>query len=761
MKKFLYAVAALALFAGCAKDVNEATVVAPKEGNAILELNVSNDSRAVFDGDKHITWEEKDKIKALVADDLTATTAKSDPSELTFTGDDTKPTFKGDVKGFSAKPAQYYVFGVYPSSADVTGTYATTLEKRVVSLAASQSPSQSAWDGKADVMMIEPQAITGEESEYKDYDDDWNRVTFYKLTTDSEIKFAHLFGFGCISFASLPAEIADAAVSKFTISAIGDNKNLCGTFNVDLRTNVTADDFALTAKAAQNAIDIACDGTIALKDYKAWFVANPGTYDIAIDVNAGSNKIHFERKGLVIERAKIAKPVLNYKEADVIASANIDLTGGILWEHNTNVSYLANKEANFITSKQPKADWGTIESMKTMEFGISYSAASSVSASSRDNNSGFRVQSLCSSSLNNGTVAITSSFMFKGINNIMIYTGHTSASYSSNVEVFVIDKDGISHKVGVKQEVNGNGGNFYFNPTEALPEGKVQVVWSGASSNYANPFIGILDINPAPNIQFGAEAISVPGAGATGTVALTVDCATGEPVVKSDAEWLKVSYADGVITYTAEANDGDDARKANITVEATGNSTATNSIVVSQISSKYAEFSFKITPADIKAAIEAAAAAYETENGSAPLAENVLSFNAKVTATATDGSGLTKEVELYFHRLKYGSLEKNVFMLNGNYPTANTGYIQNVASLDMVTTILVGQTTQWTGYLNTYFGKDTDNLVSVEPVKNDAVDGIYPWTAKTSEANEYGFFRIAQASERDYAYIGATFITKK
>ncbi len=761
MKKILYAVAAIALFAGCAKDVNEATAVAPKEGNAILELAVSNASRAVFDGDSHITWEASDKIKALVADDLTATSAKSEPSDLTFAGDDTKPTFKGDVKGFSAKPEKYYVFGVYPASADATGTYATTLEKRVVTLAASQSPSQSAWDGKADVMIIEPQEITGEEGEYKDYDDDWNRVTFYKLTTDSEIKFAHLFGFGCISFASLPAELADATVAKFKISAIGDNKNLCGTFNVDLRANVTADNFALTAKTATDAIDLACDNTVALKDYKAWFVANPGTYDIAIDINVGTSKVHFERKGLVIERAKIAKPVLNYKEADVIESANIDLTGGILWEHNTNVSYLASKDANFLTSKQPAAEWGTLEGAKTMEFAISYSAATSISPASRDNNNGFRVQALSSSSLNSGTVAITSSFMFNGINNIMIYTGHTSASYSSNVEVFVIDKDGISHKVGEKQEVIGNGGNFYFDPVETLPEGKVQIVWSGASSNYANPFIGILDINPAPSIKFGADAISVPGAGATGTIDLTIDCAKGEPVVKSDAEWLKVSYADGVITYTAEANDSDDARKANITVEATGNSTATNSIVVSQISSKYAEFSFQITPTDIKDAIETAAAAYETENGSAPLAENVLSFNAKVIATATDGSGLTKEVELYFHRLKYGSLAKNQFNLNGNYPTANTGYIQNVASLDMVTTILVGQTTQWTGYLTTYFGKDTDNLVSVEPVKGDIVDGIYPWTATVSEANEYGFFRIAQASERVYSYIGATFITKK
>ncbi len=764
MKKFLYAVAAVALFAGCAKDVNEATVVAPKEGNAILTLNVSNSSRAVFDGDSHITWEANDKIKALLAPDLEGTVAKSDPCELTFGGDDTKPVFSGTIKGMENQLEKFYVFGVYPSAADVTGTYATTLEKRVVSLANKQAPSQSAWDGKADVMLIEPQEVAGTVESYLDWNDDYDKVTFYRLKTDAEIKFAHLFGFGCLSFNTLPADIADAKVGKCVITAVGDNKNLAGTFTVDLRKSVVADDFALTPKAGADAITIVCDNTIALKDFKAWFVANPGNFDIAIDLVAGGNKVHFERKGLVIKRAAIAKPVVNFKEGDTSLSSDIDLTGGKLWQHDTNDSYLANGTKFFLTSSQLAADWGTVEGVQTMEFGISYSAASSLSPKADKFNNEY-VQILNNSSYNNGNAALTSTGKFKGIDNIKVSCGITKESYNAEVSAFIIDAEGAEHQIGETKAFKGNSAevlDFYFEQTEAIPDGQVKIVWDNISSNYANMFVKTIAVNPAPNIKFGCDVLSVPGAGGSGTIDVAVACAKGEPTVKADVDWLKVSYADGVISYTAEANDGEDARNGHIIVEATGNSTVSKELYVSQISSKFAEFSFQITPTDIKSAIDAAAAAYEAENGSAPAAENVLSFNATVTATATDGSGLTKEVELYFHRLKYGSLEKNVFKLNGNYPTVNTGYVQNTTSVGWVTSAFAGLTTQWTGYISFFFGKDLDNLVEADLSHGDKdANDVYTWTASVSEANEYGFFCIKQTYERDYTFIGATFLAKK
>ena len=764
MKKFLYAVAAVALFAGCAKDVNEAAVVAPKEGNAILTLNVSNSSRAVFDGDSHITWEANDKIKALLAPDLEGTVAKSDPCDLTFGGDDTKPVFSGTIKGMENQLEKFYVFGVYPSAADVTGTYATTLEKRVVSLANKQAPSQSAWDGKADVMLIEPQEVTGTEETYTDYNDDWDKVTFYRLKTDAEIKFAHLFGFGCLSFNTLPADIADAKVGKCVITAVGDNKNLAGTFTVDLRKSVVADDFALTSKAGADAITIVCDNTIALKDFKAWFVANPGNYDIAIDLVAGSNKVHFERKGLVIKRAAIAKPVVNFKEGDTSLSSDIDLTGGKLWQHDTNDSYLANGTKFFLSSTQLAADWGTVEGVQTMEFGISYSKAASLSPKADKFNNEY-VQILNYSSYNSGNAVLTSTGKFKGINNIKVSCGITRESYNAEVSAFIIDAEGAEHQIGETKAFKGNSAevlDFYFEQTEAIPDGQLKVVWDNISSNYANMFVKTIAVNPAPSIKFDCDVLSIPGAGGSGTVNVAIACAKGEPVVKSDAEWLKISYADGVISYTADANDGDDTRKANIIVSAEGNSAASNTLVVSQISSKLAEFKFQITPADIKSAIDAAAAAYEAENGSAPLAENVLSFNATVTATATDGSGATKEIELYFNRLKYGSLANDVFKFNGNYPAANTGYAQNTSSVGVVTSVFAGMTTQWSGYFDPCFSKDNTTYDDVDAVRGDAdANSIYTWTASVPAANEYAFFRIRQASERDYAFIGATFLAKK
>ena len=410
MKKLLYAATALAIFAGCSKDLNEApaTVTGTKGNTLELNLAVAEDSRAIFDGDSHIKWEKGDKLGVIATKTVEDTKGENNFGYGVLTiADETadKPIFTGTVELDSNTGESVYIAGLYPFSA-IGSTSNRMLTDVEIKLATAQSPSQESWDGAADVMLMKQVQVTAKE--YESVYESWEGYYYYKWTADAEITFAHIFGFGCIEFGTLPQDFANETVSKVTITATGDAKNIAGSFTVNLNQDVFSPEFTVTDSKTANSIALICDGTVALKDFKGWFVANPGLYDVTIDVATSGHKLSFERKGLKVERAKITKPVINYKDGDISESTDIDLTGGKTWKHDTVAAYAATGEYQFFSQNSSTADWGTGEGVKNMTYALAFSE-NPTNYGKYYNFKNRAVQSLSNSSVSKtGNITITS-----------------------------------------------------------------------------------------------------------------------------------------------------------------------------------------------------------------------------------------------------------------------------------------------------------------------------------------------------------------
>ncbi len=790
MKKLLYAVTALAIFAGCSKDLNEPSATATATKGNMIELNliVSPDSRAVFDGDSHITWEKDDNIAVIIGTDQTDDTDDLykdygvGSGTLTYNGDNEKPLFSGTVTDIEKEPTadqEFTVYGICPYSAakSTSAKYETN-----VGLLETQSPTQDHWDGKADAMIIEPKVLSGTIDSYQSYT--WSGyVTYYKLISEpTEIKLAHLFGFGCITFESLPEDLLNEKVNKFTITATGENNKIAGQYTIDLRKNVFDEDFTYkpSSYSYSDVITLKCDGTIALKDYKAWFVAYPGLYDITINITTPNYKVEFKREGLNIQRSRIARPVINFKEAtDVYESTTVDLTGGKTWEHNTIESYKENYSAYFISSSKNPVEWGTLADMPKVEYGMTFSLDENNYPGGYDQirlttGVGVNAQRLNGSHLKpeTGNVAIKSGYPYAGVKCIKVSSGlYTYGDPGScDISAFIIDKAGVKHQLSQAQHIEANTAgtystltDYYFYADTELA-GNVEIVWDNFT--YGRAFMTLLSINPAPEINV-AESLTIYGQGGEGTI--DADILNADNItVESDAEWLKVSYNDGKISYTAAPYDGDELnRKANITITANGFAVATKTIAVSQLSSQYAEYTLTILPDDLTPYLEAAKAEYEAANENATVSNTtLLSFNATLKAVINDGSGITKDVEMYFHKVEYGSTtyEDN----NGRYIKLyakwfgdDNGAIYNLSSVDKVTKIVVGNNNATYNYSYPYVGDSSDAITTKLDYKVTNTVTPYLWESVTNPAEDHGFFKIYQDTGNNTFSVSVTFISKK
>lgn len=777
MKKLLYAATALAIFAGCSKDLNEApATVSGTKGNTLeLNLAVAEDSRAIFDGDSHIKWEKGDELAVVIGESADKPALAN--GTFKFGGDNEKPSFSGIIDDIDEEPTDtYMIFGLYPYSSDKS--YNINIKSRKILLPETQNPTQTYWDGKADVMVIEPTTITGVgATSYKYYG-----TQYYKYTAEATIKFAHIFGFCCIDFETLPAELANESVKKVTISAIGDNKSFVGNFNVDLTKSAFDNDFALTDSGSKSALSLGCDGNTALKDYKAWFVANPGKYDIEISVSTPNYNIVFTREGLNIERSKIAYPVINFNETkDTYSSTAIDLTGGKSWVHDAAISYKTNYGSNFISSSNNPAEWGTGANMPKVEYKITFSEDANNYPGGYENLSLISGESRYAQKLNanhltadKGNVKLASGYAYSGVNCIKITSGLSTYGEegSCDISAFIVDKAGVKHQLGKAEKVVANTASTktgifdYYFYADAEQNGTVEIVWDNFV--YGRAMLCLLAINPAPDIKT-IKDLSLYGAGGQGTIDVEVICAT-ETTVASDAEWLKVSYSDGKISYTAEPYDGEElSRKANITITSKGFATSTETIAVSQLSNKFAEFTLSIKPDDLTEALEKAKEEYEAiaENGTATEYTN-LNFTTTLKAVIADGSGITKDVELYFNKIQYGS-KTHTNSSNGlrfiklayGWTDENNGDIYNLTSVEKVTKIVVSNNSTSSYNNELFLGSSVDAITTKLKCDSTTPSSPYIWEGVADTASEYGFFKLHQGSGNEIYSIDVTFITKK
>lgn len=636
MKKLLYMTALLAVAAGCAK-----TESAPEMSDVVnlsVRVNVSNgaDTKAKFDGDSHIKFEKGDAFYAAIANESTPTTGVKVGTKSTdyarqyysifktikdFQPD--SPVFEGSFFSISkaAIADAYKFYGVFPK--DAVASTGEDLTKWRVNLSGTQSATQSEWDSKSDVMVVKPTVISTDsktETKYNEYD----------FSSSNGVEFAHIFGFGKLSFSDMPEKYASLKVKSVTIEAVGEKKDICGQFFLD----ITAD----AAKTELNALNpgasivVTPTDEVTVKDNVVWFVANPGTYDVKITVATPTYDLVFERQGLVVSRSKITSPTVHFKEADTALSHDVILAEGESWVNTLSYS-------NCLSSSKRSQKWGNDPSKK-MAFSLAYPGSGNDNYGSSAYADAGYAQLLAYQAIQGKKVILSSEAAFGGIKlvkaNLGIYTNDATGTFTVSLE----DGD-KSYKLGsVKitgNNDNCNGVNYYFANTTGVEYGRFVLTVDSLSTENCRPYIGELSFNSAPEVVFAESVVKVDKIAGSFEVVCDVKGANADPevTVSEDAKgWLTASYADGKLTYTVTANEGE-KRAGTVTVKAKGiGGEASAEVKVVQASVNSAEYKLSVSASEVYPYIQAKIKELEDGGqtvGTSASAELTIPFTAKGT----------------------------------------------------------------------------------------------------------------------------------
>ncbi len=680
MKKLLYMTALLAVAAGCAK-----TESAPEMSDVVnlsVRVNVSNgaDTKAKFDGDSHIKFEKSDAFYAAIANESTPTTGVKVGTKSTdyarqyysifktikdFQPD--SPVFEGSFFSISkaAIADAYKFYGVFPK--DAVASTGEDLTKWRVNLSGTQSATQSEWDSKSDVMVVKPTVISTDsktETKYNEYD----------FSSSNGVEFAHIFGFGKLSFSDMPEKYASLKVKNVTIEAVGEKKDICGQFFLD----ITAD----AAKTELNALNpgasivVTPTDEVTVKDNVVWFVANPGTYDVKITVATPTYDLVFERQGLVVSRSKITSPTVHFKEADTALSHDVILAEGESWVNTLSYS-------NCLSSSKRSQKWGNDPSKK-MAFSLAYPGSGNDNYGSSAYADAGYAQLLAYQAIQGKKVILSSEAAFGGIKlvkaNLGIYTNDATGTFTVSLE----DGD-KSYKLGsVKitgNNDNCNGVNYYFANTTGVEYGRFVLTVDSLSTENCRPYIGELSFNSAPEVVFAESVVKVDKIAGSFEVVCDVKGANADPevTVSEDAKgWLTASYADGKLTYTVTANEGE-KRAGTVTVKAKGiGGEASAELKVVQASVNSAEYKLSVSASEVYPYIQAKIKELEDGGqtvGTSASAELTIPFTAKGT---TDPSKTTT-VNLKFAKVMLKeSTAEFVRIVSTIAPTEPVGVVTEV-----------------------------------------------------------------------------------
>lgn len=679
MKKLLYMTALLAVAAGCAK-----TESAPELSDVVnlsVRVNVSNgaDTKAKFDGDSHIKFEKGDAFYAAIAKESAPTTGIKVASRATaaasqyysvFTIENFEaesPVFKGNF--YSIIPANiadtYKFYGAFPSSA--VASTAEDLTKWRVNLSGTQSASQTEWDSKSDVMIVKPTDISSESRTENGYNE-------YDFSSSNGVEFAHIFGFGKLSFSDMPEKYASLKVKSVTIEAVGEKKDICGQFFLDITGDAAKT--GLNALTPGASIVVTPKDEVTVKDNVVWFVANPGTYDVKITVATPAYDLVFERQGLVVSRSKITSPTVHFKEADTAVSHDVILAEGESWVNTLSYS-------NCISSSKRSQKWGNDPS-KQMAFSLAYPGSGNDNYGSSAYADAGYAQLLAYQAIQGKKVVLSSEAAFGGIKlvkaNLGIYTNDATGTFTVSLE----DGD-KSYKLGSVEipgnNDNCNGVNYYFANTTGVEYGRFVLTVDGLSTESCRPYIGELSFNSAPEVVFAESVVKVDKIAGSFEVACAVNGANADPevTVSEDAKgWLTASYADGKLTYTVTANEGE-KRTGTVTVKAKGvGGEASAELKVIQASVNSAEYKLSVNASEVYPYIQAKIK--ELEDGGQTVADKVaVELTLPFTAKGTTDPSKTTTVNLKFAKvyLKESSADY-LHIISTIAPTEPVGVVSEV-----------------------------------------------------------------------------------
>lgn len=725
MRKTLYMAAALAVLAGCAKT--ETQPENPAGRNLDLTVNVDGaGTRAFFDGDSHIKFESYDAFRAAIAlpDSPTKAVkvgernfAVASSYAVSFKVEDPEaasPVFKGSFYSIvEANNADTYKFyGVFPS--DAVSTTAEDLTSWRVEVSGTQTASQTSWHGRSDVMLMEPAEVTVQDKEKTQYNE-------YNSSASVNVRFAHLFGFGKITFADVPEAYAKQKVDQVIIEAVGDNKDLTGVFKVDLTKDIS--EVEAVPFNTGSTLTITPDSDVTVADNVVWFVANPGLYDVKVTVKTGRYDLVFERTGLNIKRSKIAEPTVHFKEADVAESHDVALEAGEIWAHTPTYN-------NSLSSIRKVASWG--DGDKKMSFVLNYPENNKDNFGTTYYKAVGFAQGFAQNNMRGGKATLTSRASFSGVKmvkvNLGIYTANASCDFTvalaNGTDTTVLKKISVATGDGAPSP---EGSDYYFENTTGVEKGDFVITVSNLSAQDIRPYLGLLVINPEPEIVLGESAIKLEKTASTGEIACNVYATKSAPEVSSDAEWLKVTYADGKISYTADANEGS-KRTATITVKLTdGDFSVSKTIAVVQKSALSIQYKLTVTPAVMNEILKA-----EAEKHPDATSSDYFEVDATFQAVATDGSGKTIDVKMHANQMFVTDLSESSFRMKGKfYCSQSVGFVEKVV-ISANSTVSTGN---WAA-LAIKFSKDGSSWSNL-PSSAITSEGKVSTVVNTDEDNTY------------------------
>lgn len=680
MKKSLYIAAALMSVVGCSKSEIAPETAGTHDIKVSVAVSTGADTKAVFDGDSHIKFEKGDYFYAAVAKKETPTKGvKVAKSKGAAAGvyysifkikdfEATAPVFDGEL--WSIVDAdfanEYNFYGVFPAAAVNTAYSEEDLTSWIVKIPEEQTATQTSWYNRADIMLVKPTTIS---TSNKTHNDEYGE---YSTVNSEKLEFAHLFGFGKISFAGVPDAYKSQVVKSVRIEAVGENKALAGRFSVDITKDVYDADVKSTSPVSY--INLPGDGTTTVSDYVAWFVANNGEFDVKITVFTNKADLVFERKGLVIARSAITSPIVNYKSSDVVTSHDVALAEGETWTNTPAYSKIIN-------SSYKERAWG--DGDKKMNFSISYPGSNNGNYGTSLYTTDGYTQGLASSTIIGGKVVLSSAADFSGVKmvkaNLGIYTEGVTADFTMSLV-----KDGKQYDLG-KVNITGNGNNpdgkeYYFSGNSECESGQLVLTVDNLSNQSCRPYIGALSINPAPGIVLDSKTIKVAKTAHSESVDCGVYAATGDPTVTvaDDAKsWLSASWASNKLTVTVTENTGK-KRAGTITIKAKGLSETTETVTVEQASATAVTYKLSVTAADMYKVLKAEADKLKNEGKEVdPLSGYPVT--AKFTAKGVNDATKTTEVEIYGDKLYIGSATETSFKSKGSIKcTSAVGAISKI-----------------------------------------------------------------------------------
>lgn len=677
MKKFIYVAAAVAAMAACSKEAafNEETSV-KAEG---VSLNISGsvisaETKAVFDGDKHIAWQIGDRLMVALGTSADAENAiipninslYATPSNTVFMNaalvSAADATFSVSYRAIpeAALENDVYIFGMYPASAFKPTITGNALTDVTVELPAAQNPTATSWDPKADVMVAMPSVVSLEKSAY---DEQYKEYTV--AASAAPMTFAHVFGFGKISFAGLPESMMNSVVKSIVIEDTDNTKSFAGRYKIDLNKSIVNNPARPGDQYyASSTISLTAKNETLLKDFNAMFVCNPGTYNVKVTVSTLAGTFVATRSGLTINRAGLAAPTLNYKEGvDQCESAPVVDITDLEWSmtFTSSMKCISSSTNNYTSTSRPF--WGP--EAKKMYFTVKYPGSSNELYPSYEG-WGTYVQKFNNMSVDGGEIDLVSDNAFRGVKQVKIVTGILDDDVDGVVSAYLVNGSestllGTATIKGNKTAYDGtNGVTCAFNAPADKGEGVLKLVWNhfnnagdeqviAESGVYFKVYIAEICINAAPSVTLEKEAVTVPAAGESAQLGCTVVGADSAPEISCSESWLTATLADGKLSYTAAENTGD-KRTATITITARGLGNTVKTVAVTQKSANEKEYTIKITPADVNAALEAAKAAYD---GTVTPESTKLTYTVDFHGVAADGTVDSEAVTIKFSEVYY------------------------------------------------------------------------------------------------------------